>query len=139
MNRNDGSNSHPAETVARYFGAISQRDLEAIKSCICEDAKLQFGDVELSGATAIVDGYEDFLGPMLEYKVAILHLWECAEGTVVVEGEANGKTATKFTVPFASILRFRNGRIHRQRDYFDPGKMMPNTCGETLKREEMKP
>ena len=138
MSKNDKPNSPPAETVARYYGAISRRDLEAIKSCICEDAKLQFGDVELSGATAILDGYADFLGPMLEYKVTILHLWECAKGTVVVEGEANGKTATKFTVPFASILHFRNGRIHCQRDYFDPGKMMPNTCEETLKREEIK-
>ena len=127
MNNNDRPNSHHAETVARYYDAISRRDLQAIKSCICEDAKLQIGDMELSRATAILDGYADFLGPMLEYKVTILRLWECAEGTVVVEGEANGKAATKFTVPFASILQFRNGRIHCQRDYFDPGKFTLNS------------
>lgn len=118
-----------SELITKYYSAISRRDMGSIRSCFCDDATLVFGDIELTGIEAIMNGYHEFLSSMSDYSPSIARQWVCEDTTVVIEGTATGKNATDtvpFTVPFAAVFQLRGGRVLSQRDYFDPGKMMPN-------------
>ena len=112
--------------ITKYFDAISRRDIAGIRSCICHDATLKFGDFKMSGVETIIQGYQMFFKSIQAYSLEIIHIWECNETVIIVEGETVGRNAAgnSFTVPFASVFELKNNRISHQRDYFDPGKML---------------
>jgi limonene-1,2-epoxide hydrolase len=75
-----------------------------------------------------MDGYQEFLGSMIEYTPTVTRVFSCDQNAVVVEGTVSGRNAGDkgtFAVPFAAVFELRDEKIVAERDYFDPSKMMP--------------
>lgn len=111
-----------------YYHMIESKDTVGLESIFAPDASLKFGEVSLSGREQIISGYREFLGAMKSYRIDVVNVWRTGDAIVVVEAVARGRNigeVNEFSVPMVSVFELEGPLIGAQRDYFDPGPMMP--------------
>ena len=115
------------EMVERSFAAVGQGDVAGqLESCTDDIVlELPYADppVRLEGKDAI----RAHVGPALEtfqFRLAITEVHECADpDTLVLEYTSEGRVTTTgkaYVNSYIGVIRFRDGLICHQREYYNP-------------------
>lgn len=122
--------SDASEIVRKFCGLMAERDAEALRRFVADDAVYQNTGMEASvGADAIVANLAaqiEMFPDSYEYRVKNL----AADGDVVLTERLDmikGPDGTLHGVPVMGTFVVRDGKIVRWTDYFDtalPAKMM---------------
>lgn len=113
--------------VDRAFAAVGEGDVAGQLDSFTDDAVLElpYADppVRLEGKEAI----EAHVGPALEtfkFRLDITAVYECADpDSLVLEYTSEGYVTTTgkmYRNSYIGIVRFRDGRIFFQREYYNP-------------------
>ena len=113
--------------VERAFDAVGRADVSGQLDAFTEDVVLElpYADppVRLEGKDAI----RAHVGPALEifrFQLHITDVYECADpDTLVLEYFSDGRVTTtgkEYRNTYISVVRFRDGLICHQREYYNP-------------------
>jgi uncharacterized protein len=115
------------KVVERSFAAVGRADVSGQLHYFTEDVVLElpYADppVRLEGKDAI----RAHVGPALEtfrFQLHITDVYDCADpDTLVLEYRSDGRVTTtgkEYRNTYIGVLRFRDGLICHQREYYNP-------------------
>ena len=109
------------ELVERIFKVIDNKDATGFAAFFSDDAVFKFGNAPaISGKANIHNAVADFFSKLKGLKHRIQDVW-LEDDVIICEGEVTymRKDDDKLTLPFADILRMRDGLIVDYRIYMD--------------------
>jgi uncharacterized protein len=118
---------HNREVVEQAFAAVGRGDVEGQLASFADDVVLElpYADppVRLEGKEAI----GAHLGPALEifrFQLHVTEVYDCADpDTLILEYTSDGHVTTTgkpYHNAYIGVVRFRDGRICFQREYYNP-------------------
>ena len=119
------------EAFRRAMAAVSRGDVEAQMVEYTEDAVMEFPFADppttVEGKAAMTD-YLRWAFQILEMDIAITAVHPGADPDhVVAEFTSQGRVLTSgkpYANSYVAVIQFRDGRIHRHREYFNPAQAM---------------
>lgn len=113
---------HENEKLVRaYFAAVHAKDIDLMLSMLHDDFEYRNMpyDRRMTSKADKRKFFEWFTKGMTDYKLELHNI--AAVGNIVFhEGVENyTKKGHRVALPYAGIFEFRDGKITRQRDYFD--------------------
>lgn len=111
----------PAALVARWIDLFNHDVERMARECYTDDAEIEIAGAGLPGRDALAVTEAAVLRAAPDRRAAIETI--VVEGErIAIEGVLTGTeiaTGRRFAVPFATFLLLRDGRIVRERTYFD--------------------
>jgi len=99
--------------IGSLFAAIDAKDTPRFLTFLTSDCSLRFGNAPaVAGADAIGQTIEGFFASIAGLSHQIVEAWSVDDRTII-HGQVTytTKDASSLTMPFADILRLRDGRI----------------------------
>lgn len=118
------------ELVERFWAALGRRDFEAVGALMADDG--HYVDVPVKDLDPGAYGPAETTA-RLRLGIEPLHDYELHDGSIVAAGgfvvTEHAETWTwepgaSVTLPFASVMEVREGRVQRWWDYFDLSTLM---------------
>jgi steroid delta-isomerase-like uncharacterized protein len=124
----------PSDVHREYIGAILARDWDKVKGMIHPDYTYASGDgLEMPGADVALQVAQTYTAafPDLRIDIKQIHVaGNVAVAEFIASGTHNGElmgispTGKSVTMPVCNVLEVRDGRIYREREYFDQMTML---------------
>lgn len=111
---------------ATLFRAIDTKDADAFVGHLTDDAVFSYGSQPTVEGRDAIRGYVEAFFDMfagLEHRIAGVH--RVASDVAVIEGRVTYRRIDMpdVSVPFANVLRLRDGKIRDYRIYIDPSPL----------------
>lgn len=108
------------DTFRRYMDAVQRRDADALLAELHDD--VEYRNMPYDRLLRKQDRrkfFEWFGQGMSDYTLTVRHL-VCQGDLLFCEGvEHYFKKGHEVTLPYTSVIEFKDGKMYRQRDYFD--------------------
>ncbi|WP_159595440.1 nuclear transport factor 2 family protein [Hydrogenophaga sp. BPS33] len=108
------------DTFHRYMDAVHRRDADALIAELHDD--VEYRNMPYDRVMRKQDRrkfFEWFGKGMSNHHLTVLNLL-CQGDVLVCEGvESYDKNGHHVTLPYTSVIEFKDGKMFRQRDYFD--------------------
>ncbi len=123
------------ELVERLISAWKSGDVDGVLNCVCDDVEYHFlvGERPLKGKDWVRRFLEKFGSGMSDIRWRLNNVAE-NESQLMVEGVDDYVNAKGIRVrtPYMGIFEFRDGKIHRWRDYADHALIQRSEAGEPV-------
>ncbi len=109
------------ELVRTYFAAVARKDIDTMLSMLHDDFEYQNMpyDRRMTSKADKRKFFEWFTKGMTDYKLELKHV-VADDRFVFHEGVENYvKKGHRVALPYCGVFEFKDGKITRQRDYFD--------------------
>ena len=133
----DVNRSANAELAVRAVTYQGDRDFEALRAISAPDAVLEFpyhpnGPQVHQGAEAMIREFS-VINVFQTFKIEVVDVFDTGGEVVVVEGRSRGTYKSgrpDYTNHYLFVLSFRDGKLTRWREFFNPLEAMKQNYGK---------
>ncbi len=107
--------------ITKLFADIDRKDADAFAGVFTADGAFQFGNVPaVAGRDAVREAVAGFFGSIAALRHELADVWE-VPGAVVIVGRVTytRHDGSQLSVPFADVLRLRDGKVSHYQIYID--------------------